>query len=94
MTYVVSLRLEDKDKDRINRMSTEMKSDKSSAARELLREGWEHFWLLKYAEGSISIGKLSEALELNLGETMERLSRLGIKSTIKYDDYLESLNVL
>ncbi len=66
--------------------------DKSVVARELIDYGWEFLMIKLYKEGKISLGTLSEKLELSISETIELLAEFGVESPIEYDDYLKSFD--
>ena len=67
--------------------------DKSTVARELIREGWNFLMIRQYRQGKLSLGTLAERLDLSLSETIDVLSDLGIQAPIEYEDYLKGLAV-
>lgn len=67
------------------------KKDKSTAARELVEYGWIFVLLERYREGRMSLGSLAQELDLSLSETMDFLTRHGLRSPLDYSDYLSSL---
>jgi len=85
---VMSLRLNEKEIDRISRLSERKKEAKSEVVRELLQEGWVFYWLKLYSEKKVSIGKMAEELDLSVNEVLDLLAEFGIESSILYDDYL------
>lgn len=91
---VMSLRLNEEEKKKIDRLTKALKQDRSFAARKLIQEGWEMYWLKNYCRGQISIGKLSECLDRPLTEVVDLLAELGIQSPLEYSDYLAGLNTL
>ncbi len=94
---VMSLRLNEKEIDRITRLSKQKKEAKSEVVRELLQEGWMFYWLKLYSAKKVSVGKMAEELELSVNEVLDLLTEFGIESSILYDDYLlgfESLRKL
>ena len=93
----MSLRLNEKEIDRITRLSKQKKEAKSEVVRELLQEGWMFYWLKLYSAKKVSVGKMAEELELSVNEVLDLLTEFGIESSILYDDYLlgfESLRKL
>ncbi len=90
---VISLRLKEKEMNRINELSTVEHKEKSTVARELIEYGWRFLMIDIYRKGKISIGVLSSKLELSLSETIDLLAEFGIESPIDYDDYLEGFEV-
>ena len=87
---VMSLRLNEKEIDRISRLSERKKEAKSEVVRELLQEGWVFYWLKLYSEKKVSVGKMAEELDLSVNEVLDLLAEFGIESSILYDDYLLS----
>jgi len=85
---VMSLRLSKDEIDRISKLSLQKKEAKSEIVRELLHEGWVFYWLKLYSAGKVSIGKMAEELDLSINEVLDLLSRFGIDSSIRYDDYI------
>jgi predicted HTH domain antitoxin len=85
---VMSLRLNEKEIDRISRLSERKKEAKSEVVRELLQEGWVFYWLKLYSEKKVSVGKMAEELDLSVNEVLDLLAGFGIESSILYDDYL------
>ena len=90
---VISLRLKDKDLERIEELSKLERKDKSTIARELLEYGWEFLMVKYYKEGKLSLGSLAKKLDISISEAIDLLSKLGIESPIEYDDYLKGLEV-
>lgn len=43
--------------------------------------------LLAYRKGTASLSRLSKALGLSVGETMDFLAELGLKAPLRFDDY-------
>ena len=84
----MSLRLSEEELKRLKALAKAEEKEQSAQARELLAEGLKYKMLLRYREGKISLGMLSEALELCLSETLDLLASLGISAPISYDDYL------
>ena len=93
MSKVISLRLKQKELERLNELSELEHKDKSAVARELMEYGWEFLMLKLYREGNLSLGSLATKLELSISETIDLLSKFGIESPIDYDDYLGGFGV-
>lgn len=55
---VISLRLKDKDLERIEELSRQEHKDKSTIARELLECGWEFLMVRYYKEGKLSLARV------------------------------------
>ncbi len=89
---VISIRLKEKERRRINELSKIANKDKSTVARELIDHGWEFLMIKLYKEGKLSLSNLAEKLELSLSETIDLLSEFGIESPVDYDDYLKGFD--
>ena len=85
---VMSLRLNKEEIERISKLSEQKKEAKSEVVRELMQEGWVFYWLKLYRAGKVSIGRMTEYLNLSLNEVIDLLTEFGIESPIRYDDYL------
>ena len=90
---VISLRLKDKDLERIEELSKLERKDKSTIARELLEYGWEFLMVKYYKEGKLSLESLAKKLDISISEAIDLLSKLGIEAPIEYDDYLKGFEV-
>jgi predicted HTH domain antitoxin len=90
---VISLRLKETEFRKLNELSKEEQKDKSTVARELIREGWNFLMIRQYRQGKLSLGTLTQKLDLSLSETIDVLSDLGIQAPIEYEDYLKGLAV-
>ena len=91
---VMSLRLGEEERKQIEELSESEKKDKSTVARELLRQGWIYHWLKLYRQGKASMGTVSKELDLSLSETLDLLAELGIDAPLDYDEYLEGYETL
>ena len=50
---------------------------------------YNNYMMLKlYRLGKVSIGKMSQKLDISINEALDMLSEFGIESKIRYDDYL------
>jgi len=90
---VISLRLNEKDLERLDELSTLERKDRSTAARELLKYGWEFLMLRHYKEGILSLEGLAKKLDLSVSEAIDLLAKLGIEAPIELDDYLKGFEV-
>ena len=90
---VVSLRLKDRDLERLDELSKLERKDRSTAARELLEYGWEFLMLRHYKEGKLSLEGFSKKLNISISEAIDLLAELGIEAPIEFDDYLKGFNV-
>ena len=89
MSEVMTVRLPKKDLEVVEQISIKNKKDKSTTVRELVELGKIYFAIVQYKENRISIGKAAEIAGLTISEMMDLLSKLGIKSNIELEDYLE-----
>ena len=90
---VISLRLNDRDLEKLDELSTRERKDRSTTARELLQYGWEFLTLRHYKEGTLSLEDLAKKLDLSISEAIDLLAKLGIEAPIELDDYLKGFNV-
>lgn len=91
---VLSLRLSNKELERIEEIAVKENKKKGEAARSLLSYGWLFFNLKRYKEGKISLETLAKELDLSISETIDLLSEYSVVSPISYEDYLEGLETL
>lgn len=90
---VISLRLKDRDIERLEELSRLEDKDKSTVARELLEYGWEFLMLKYYKEGKLSLEGLARKLDISISEALELLAELGIEAPIGFEDYLKGFDV-
>jgi hypothetical protein len=90
---VISLRLKDRDLERIDELSRLGHKDRSTTARELLEYGWEFLMLRYYKEGKLSLEGLAKKLNMSISETIDQLAELGIEAPIEFEDYLKGFDV-
>ena len=91
---VISLRLKDRDLERLEELSKATHKDKSTMARELLEYGWDFLMLKYYKEGKLSLTGLAKRLDLSVSETLDLLKDRGVEAPIGLDDYLKGFEVL
>ena len=90
---VISLRLKDRDVERLEELSRSERKDKSAIARELLEYGWDFLMLKNYKEGKLSLTGLAKKLDIPISEAIDLLKELGIEAPIGFDDYLKGFEV-
>jgi hypothetical protein len=90
---VISLRLKDRDMERLEELSMSEHKDKSAIARELLEYGWDFLMLKNYKEGKLSLTGLAKKLDISISEAIDLLKELGIEAPIGFDDYLKGFEV-
>jgi hypothetical protein len=89
-----SFRLDDKELERIEKLTQQEGEDKSKTVRELLDYGWEYLMIKRYKEGKLSLSKLSQELEEPISEVMDKLAELGVQSPIEKDEVMEGYEAL
>lgn len=90
---VISLRLKDRDMERLEELSRKERKDKSSIARELIEYGWDFLMVRYYKEGKLSLEGLAKKLDISVSEAIDLLAELGVESPIDFDDYLKGFEV-
>jgi predicted HTH domain antitoxin len=90
---VISLRLKDRDLERLEELSKATRKDKSTLARELLEYGWDFLMLEYYKEGKLSLAGLAKKLDVSISEAIDLLKERGIEAPIGFDDYLKGFEV-
>jgi predicted HTH domain antitoxin len=90
---VISLRLKDRDLERLDELSKALHKDKSTMARELLEYGWDFLMLEYYKEGKLSLSGLAKKLDISISEAIDLLKERGIEAPIGFDDYLKGFEV-
>ena len=90
---VISLRLKDRDLERLDGLSKALHKDKSTMARELLEYGWDFLMLEYYKEGKLSLSGLAKKLDISVSEAIDLLKERGIEAPIGFDDYLKGFEV-
>ena len=90
---VISLRLKDRDLERLDELSKVLHKDKSTMARQLLEYGWDFLMLKYYKEGKLSLTGLAKKLDVSVSEAIDLLKERGIEAPIGLDDYLKGLEI-
>jgi predicted HTH domain antitoxin len=90
---VISLRLKDRDLERLDELSKALHKDKSTMARELLEYGWDFLMLEYYKQGKLSLSGLAKKLDVSISEAIDLLKERGIEAPIAFDDYLKGFEV-
>ena len=91
---VLSIRLKEKELERIKELSKLRNEDKSTVAKELMDFGWDFLMVKLYKDGKLSLGRLSKKLDLSMSETIDRLAEFGVTAPIEYEDYLKGSEYL
>ena len=90
---VISVRLKDRDLERLDELSKALHKDKSTMARELLEYGWDFLMLEYYKQGKLSLSGLAKKLDVSISEAIDLLKERGIEAPIAFDDYLKGFEV-
>jgi hypothetical protein len=90
---VISLRLKDRDLERLDELSKATHKDKSTMARELLEYGWDFLMFKYYKEGKLSLTALAKKLDVSISEALDLLKERGIEAPLGFDDYLKGFEV-
>ena len=90
----VSIRLREEDLEFLDKMTEKEGKNRSEVIRELVDKGHRFDVLKKYKEGTVSIGSAAKELDMTVGEFMDLLSDLGIKSPVAFEDYKEGIKSL
>jgi hypothetical protein len=90
---VISLRLKDRDLERLDELSKATHKDKSTMARELLEYGWDFLMFKYYKEGKLSLTALAKKLDVSISEALDLLKERGIEAPLGFDDYLRGFEV-
>lgn len=90
---VISLRLKDRDLERLDELSRATHKDKSTMARELLEYGWDFLMFKYYKEGKLSLTALAKKLDVSISEALDLLKERGIEAPLGFDDYLRGYEV-
>jgi predicted HTH domain antitoxin len=90
---VISLRLKDRELERLDELSKATHKDKSTMARELLEYGWDFLMLKYYKEGKLSLAGLAKKLDVSISEALDLLKERGIEAPLGFDDYLKGFEV-
>lgn len=88
MKNVLSVRLDREQLRRIRSLARRDRKEASVVARELMDMGWSYAALREYRRGKTSLGTLAQRLGMSLGDAIDLLAELGVRSPIEYDDYL------
>jgi hypothetical protein len=90
---VISLRLNDRDLERLDELSKLERKDRSTAARELFKYGWEFLMFKHYKEGTLSLEGLAKKLDVSISEAIDLLAKFGIEAPIEFEDYLKGFDI-
>ena len=91
---VKSLRIPEEIDQAIDYVARSEKLGKTSSLRKLTRMGFEVYVAKLYERGKLTLREAANLLHLNLMETIDLLSEMGVKGNIKAKDVMESLKAL
>lgn len=82
----------------VDKVSEEMKIDRTGAIKILVTTGWKELSLEKalqlYNEGKISVDKAAKIARITVSEMMEKIAARRIKSDETLEEYREGVKVL
>lgn len=88
---VKSLRIPEDMEKAIEYVAKSEKIEKSQSLRKLTRIGFECYVARSYERGKLTLREAATLLKLSLSETIDVLSELGVKGSIRSSEVLESL---
>ena len=91
---VKSLRIPEEIDQAIDYVARSEKLEKTSSLRKLTKMGFEVYVAKLYERGKLTLREAANLLHLNLMETIDLLSEMGVKGNIKAKDVMESLKAL
>jgi len=91
---VKSFRIPEEIDQAIDYVARSEKLEKTSSLRKLTRMGFEVYVAKLYERGKLTLREAANLLHLNLMETIDLLSEMGVKGNIKAKDVMESLKAL
>jgi predicted HTH domain antitoxin len=91
---VKSLRIPEDIDQAIEYVARSEKLEKTSTLRKLTRMGFEVYVAKSYERGKLTLREASRLLQLNLMDTIDLLSEMGVKGNIRAKDVMEGLRAL
>jgi len=91
---VKSLRIPEDIDQAIDYVARSEKLEKTGSLRKLTRMGFEVYVAKSYERGKLTLREAGKLLHLNLIETIDLLSEMGVKGNIKAKDVMEGLKAL
>lgn len=89
MGKVISVRINKRLEEIINKFSQEQQREQSDIIRDLIKNGSIYLAIKGYAMGKYSIGKAANLANIPLSEFMDMITDLGIKSKIDKEEIIE-----
>ena len=91
---VKSLRIPEDIDQAIDYVARSEKLEKTSTLRKLTRMGFEVYVAKSYERGKLSLRETANLLQMNLIETIDLLSEMGVKGNIRAKDVMDGLKAL
>jgi len=91
---VKSVRIPEDIDQAIDYVARSEKLEKTGSLRKLTRMGFEVYVAKSYERGKLTLREAGKLLHLNLIETIDLLSEMGVKGNIKAKDVMEGLKAL
>ncbi|MHA1732174.1 MAG: hypothetical protein ACTSU5_09525 [Promethearchaeota archaeon] len=89
MGDILSVRLDEKLNDLINKYLRDHEIEKSEGIRQLLVNGIYMRATKEYFEGKVSVGKAAAMVGASISDFFDFLCELGVRSTLDVDDVLD-----
>ena len=94
MLVPLNIRVDRKILDSVKRYAEKEHMDRAAFLREILQKGFsakvKEDVLKKYAEGKISMGKLSQQLKISIWDSFELLKQENKNLNVSLEDYLKA----
>lgn len=87
---VLAVRLEKQEESRLSSFSKKRHLNKSQAAKELMKRGFLMVQLEEYKNGNLSLGALSELVELSMLETLNLVAAYNAHPRVPHDYLAEA----
>ena len=89
MGKVISVRINERLEEIINKFSKEEQSEQSDIIRDLINNGSIFLAIKRYAKGKYSLSKAAYLANIPLSEFIDMITDLGIKSKINKEEIIE-----
>ena len=91
---VKSVRIPEEIDKAIEYVARSEKLEKTSSLRKLTRLGFEVYVAKSYERGKLTLREAADLLNLNLIETIDLLSEMGVKGNIRAKDVMQGLKAI
>ena len=94
MQKTLTLRIEKDDYDFVKKLAKDRNEDVSKVVRQLVDFGRIMLAIEQYKQKKVSFGTAANLAGISIGEFMELLSELNVKSNLTYGDYVQGFKNL